>query len=84
MLVFQFFLSGRKLELEKVILSDFVLREQNARAQCAAPPMELRSKCFAATGWYTFPEKFSNHLWKNCRKRIILYGGGDYFEVQEI
>ena len=29
-----------------MILSDFVLREQNARAPCAAPPVELRSKWF--------------------------------------
>ena len=37
-------ISGRKLDLEKVILSDFVLRKQNARAPCAAPPVGMRSK----------------------------------------
>ena len=51
MLVFQFFFSGRKLELKKVILSDIVLREQNARAQCAAPPVTLRSKWSVRDRW---------------------------------
>ncbi|MBR7107561.1 MAG: hypothetical protein IKC89_04000, partial [Lentisphaeria bacterium] len=32
------------------ILSDFVLRKQNARAPCAAPPVTLRSKWFVAIG----------------------------------
>ncbi|MBQ9087596.1 MAG: hypothetical protein IJY46_02325 [Lentisphaeria bacterium] len=48
-LFFNFF-NGRKLNLEKVILSDFVLRKQNARAPCAAPPVTLRSKWSVATG----------------------------------
>ena len=29
-----------------MILSDFVLRKQNARALCAAPPVGMRSKWF--------------------------------------
>ncbi|MBQ9089051.1 MAG: hypothetical protein IJY46_09775 [Lentisphaeria bacterium] len=48
--IFSIFFSGRKLDLEKVILSDFVLRKQNARAPCAAPPVTLRSKWSVATG----------------------------------
>ena len=32
------------MDFEKVILPYFVLRKQNARAQRAAPPVELRSK----------------------------------------
>ncbi|MBQ9088121.1 MAG: hypothetical protein IJY46_04995, partial [Lentisphaeria bacterium] len=34
------------MDFKKVILSYFVLRKQNARALCAAPPVELRSKWF--------------------------------------
>ena len=42
-LFFNFF-SGIKLYVEKAILSDIVLRKQNARALRAALPVELRSK----------------------------------------
>ena len=34
-----------------MILSDIVLREQNARAQCAAPPVTLRSKWSVRDRW---------------------------------
>ena len=40
------FLSGRKLDFEKVIFSDFVLREQNARAQCARHQWDCVQNCY--------------------------------------
>ncbi|MBQ9087771.1 MAG: hypothetical protein IJY46_03220, partial [Lentisphaeria bacterium] len=44
------FFSGRKLELEKVILSDFVLREQNARAHAPRHQWSCVQNGLFATG----------------------------------
>ena len=65
-----------------MILSDFVLREQNARAPCAAPPVELRSKWFVrdrrmdrgASSFASMATEDRSKIAREAPPQVVSYG----------